>query len=354
MRPSDAGHARRPPGRRQVLRSGIGLAALAVPALRRPAHAARPPDLGLYALRLTWIRNAQFAGEYYADSRGYYRDEGFAAVDLQSGGPSAPPTEIDLAQGKCLMGISAIDLTASAITQGATLRTIGCLYQKSAFCLMSLASRPIPDPGAMIGRRIGVQAGNQIVFSTFLHLNGIDPDKVTTVPVQFDPTPLVAGEVDGWVGYIGNEPSLLHRRGVATTTFLFADHNYPLVMETFVVRQDSTSRDRGRLKAALRAELRGWKDNLRDPAGGAALAVDRYGRRLGLDLQAEIMQSRTQNTLITSPDTTRHGLLTLTPEVMERNVRVLRDLGNEVTPATLFDMSLLEEVYQEDPALVGL
>lgn len=340
------------PDRRQLLRAGIGLAAMALPPRGRAALAVHPPDRGPYALRLTWIRNAQFAGEYFADSRGYYHDEGFTTVDLQSGGPSAPPTEIDLAQGKCLMGISAIDLTAAAITQGAALRTIGCLFQKSAFCLVSLASRPIPDPAAMIGRRIGVQAGNQVVFSTFLQLNGIDPGRVTIVPVQFDPTPLVAGEVDGWVGYIGNEPNQLHRRGIAATTFLFADHGYPLVMETFVVRQDSVLHERDRLKAALRAELRGWKDALRDPAGGAALAVDRYGRSLGLDLQAEAMQAVTENTLITSPETTVHGLMTLTPDRMERNVQVLRDLGNDVTQATLFDMSLLGEIYGEDPTLI--
>ncbi|WP_428375119.1 ABC transporter substrate-binding protein [Lichenicoccus sp.] len=340
-------------GRRAL---GMGLATLAMPAVLRAqagaAQAARPPDLGPYAIRLTWIRNAQFAGEYFADSRGYYRDEGFSAVDLQSGGPGAPPTEIDLSQGKCLIGISAIDLTAAAIAQGAGLRTIGCLFQKSAFCLLSLAGRPIEGPKAMIGKRIGVQGGNQVIFATFLQLNGIDPDRVTTVPVQFDPTPLVAGEVDGWVGYIANEPNQLKRRGIAATSFLFADHNYPLLMETYVVRADSALHDRERLKAALRAELRGWKDNLRDPVGGAALALDRYGQRLGLNRDSEIMQSRTENTLITSPETEANGLFTLTPERMERNVKVLRDLGNEVSQESLFDMSLLAEIYHEDPTLI--
>ncbi len=339
------------PERRRLL--GLGLAALAAPAvLRWPARAAPPPDLGPYAIRLTWIHNAQFAGEYFADSRGYYRDQGFSTVDLQSGGPSAPPTEIDLTQGKCLIGISAIDLTAAAIAQGAALRTIGCLYQKSAFCMLSLASHPIPDPHSMIGKRIGVQGGNQVIFSTFLQLNGIDPDKITTVPVQFDPTPLVAGEVDGWVGYIANEPNQLKRRGIPTTTFLFADYNYPLLMETYVVRADSAVHDRERLKAALRAELRGWKDNLRDPVAGAALAVDHYGQRLGLNRESEIMQSRTENTLITSAETEANGLFTLTPERMERNAKVLRDLGNDVTRESLFDMSLLAEIYHEDPGLI--
>ena len=339
------------PDRRRVLSAGLGgFAALATPAiLRRPTRAA---DLGTLALRLCWIDNAQFAGEYYADSRGYYRDAGFSGVQLLSGGPSAPPAETDLVQEKCLLGISAIDLTAAAVGQGAALRTIGGLYQKSAFCMVSLASRPIPEPRAMIGRRIGVQAGNQVVFATFLQLNGIDPGSVHTVPVQFDPTLMVAGGVDGWVGYIGNEPNTLRIKGVETTTFLFADHNYPLVMETYVARQSSTLHERDRLKAALRAELRGWKDNLRDPDGGAMLAVDRYGRHLGLDPAAEKLQSRTENTLLVSAETEAHGLMMLSPELVERNATVLRAPGNDVTAADLFDLSLLEEIYHEDPSLI--
>ncbi len=38
-------------------------------------------------------------------------------------------------------------------------------------------------------------------------------------------------------------------------------------METYVARQSSTVRERDQLRAALRAEIRGWKDNLRDRTG---------------------------------------------------------------------------------------
>ena len=349
---SAAGSAGRRPSLRDpaaVSRRALLGAGLAAPFLSRRAHAA---DLGTLELRLCWIENAQFAGSYFADRRGYYREAGFSGVTLLPGGPNAPPTEIDLAQGKCLLGISAVDLTAAAIAQGAELCTIGALFQKSAFCLMSLARSPIADPKAMIGRRIGVQAGNAVVFQTFLRLNNIDPGQLTIVPVQFDPSPLVAGEVDGWVAYITNEPNTLRARGVAATTFLFADHNYPLAMETYVARKDSIASDRARLKAALRAEIRGWQDNLRDPAAGAALAVGTYGKNLGLDLAIETMQSRTENTLIATPETAQHGLLGISPERIARNVAVLRDGGNDVTEAQLFDMSLLDEIYREAPTLI--
>jgi len=342
-----------PLGRRRLLGAGLAaMAGLAAPAIVGRVGRAAPASLGPLALRLAWVKNAEFAGEYYADSRGYYLAEGFSQAVLQSGGPNAPPPESDLLQDKCLLGISAIDVTAAAVAQGAALRTIAAQYQKSAFCLLSLASKPIPEPKALVGRKIGVQASNQIVFSTFLRLNGIDPDDVTIVPVQFDPTPLVAGEVDGWVAYITNEPLTLKAKGIATTEFLFADHNYPLVMQTYVTRADWLSTKREQLKAALRAEIRGWQDNLRDPDGGAALTVARYGRDLGLDPVVQKMQSRTENTLLVSDTTQRSGLFTISDAAIENNIRVLHGFGDDLHPRDLFDPSLLREIYQQDPALL--
>lgn len=341
--------------RRQILRAGLGgLAALSAPArATTPATTrAAPGTFGRLDLRLSWVRNTQFAGDYLADSRGYYRDEGFSGVSLLAGGPSAPPAEAALMQETCLLGYSAVEVTAAAIGQGAALRTIGALFQRSAFCLTSLAARPILHPQEMIGRRIGLPASDQLVFETFLRLNRIDPARLHIVSVQFDPSLLVAGDVDAWVGLIGNEPNVLRAKGIDCTSFLFADYDYPLVMETYVVRQSSIEHERPRLKAALRAEIRGWRDMLRDPAAGVRLAVDTYGRTLGLDPHVEMLLAQTQNTLIVSDDTRAHGLLLLQPALIERNIKVLQDLGNDITASDLFDMSLLDEIYREDPSLV--
>ena len=89
----------------------------------------------------------------------------------------------------------------------------------------------------MIGKKIGVQATNEAVWNAFLKANNIDPAKITKVPVQFDPTPLVAKEVDGWFSFVTNEPNLLKTKGVDTAVILLADYDYPLVSETYVVRR---------------------------------------------------------------------------------------------------------------------
>lgn len=340
--------------RRRFLLSGLGGFALAGTAGIPRAAEAAPAKYGVATVRLCWINNVEFAGEFIADQRGYYAQEGFTASKLLSGGPSATPIEADLLQNKCLLGLSAPDITASAIAEGGELRTIGATYQKNAFCIMSLASKPILEPKQMVGKKIGVQATNQPAWNVLLGVNGIDPGSVQAVPVQFDPAPLAAGEVDGWIAFVTNEPNTLKVKGIDTVNFLFADHGYPLVNNTFVVRASSLTEEREAVKAVMRAEIRGWRDAIRDPAAGAKLAVETYGKSLGLDVAEQTLQSRSQNALITGPMTATAGLFTVAPDLVEKNVAALKLSGVDVKAEQLFDGSILAEIYKEDPSLLGI
>src|SRR5438270_279990 len=105
-----------------------------------PAGAAK--DLGQLTFQLSWIKNVEFAGEYIADTNGYYTDAGFSKVSLLSGGPGVAQDSV-VAGGKALVCISAPDITSSAIKNGAPLVTIGAQYQKNPFCVISAASKPI-------------------------------------------------------------------------------------------------------------------------------------------------------------------------------------------------------------------
>ena len=49
------------------------------------AFSVAPGAYGALALQLSWIKNIEFAGEFFADSKGYYTAAGFESVDLLSG-----------------------------------------------------------------------------------------------------------------------------------------------------------------------------------------------------------------------------------------------------------------------------
>jgi ABC-type nitrate/sulfonate/bicarbonate transport system substrate-binding protein len=310
-----------------------------------------PGAYGALDMQLSWIKNVEFAGEYIADTNGYYKQNGYSSVNLMSGGPNVTQDAI-VASGKALVGISAPDITAPAILQGAEIIAIGAQYQKNPFAIMSLASNPIPTPQDMAGKKIGVQSTNQSAWTSFLKANTIDPSSLTTVPVGFDPTPLTTGTVDGWFSFITNEPIQLKQQGHDTVTFLLNDYKYPLVSEIYVVQTSSLQSKRDALKAFLKSEIMGWHDSLKNPQTGADLAANVYGKDQGLDAKEQALESAAQNQLILTDRTKTDGIFTVTPDMISANVATLAIGGTDIAGDKLFDLSILNEVYAENPDLM--
>ena len=342
-----------------VLATG-GLSALlaACSSSSKPASSSTTPttgasakkDFGELAFQLSWIKNVEFAGEYIADTNGFYLAEGFKSVNLISGGPTVQQDAV-VASGKAFVCISAPDITSAAINNGADLITIGAQYQKNPFAVMSLAKSPIKTPQEMVGKKIGVQATNESVWNAFLKANKIDPSSIKKTVVQFNPQPLVDGEVDGWFSFVTNEPNLLKTQGVDTVTFLLADYKYPLVSETYVVKKSDLKDNRDKIKAMLRADIKGWHANLADPTVGAKLAATKYGKDQKLTVAEQTLESTAENKLISTADTKANGLFTITPALIDENIATLALANISITKEKLFDMSVLEEVYSENPEL---
>ncbi|WP_194816204.1 ABC transporter substrate-binding protein [Nocardia sp. XZ_19_385] len=306
---------------------------------------------GSVAIQLSWIKNIEFAGEYFADQKGYFKEAGFGSVNLVAGGAAATSVEAGLDTGKVWLGLSAPQTTAPAILAGLPAKIVATTFQKNPFCIVSSAGKPIRSPQEMKGRRIGVQDTNQLIFSALLAANGMQPSDVTIVPAQYDPTPLANGEVDGWVSYVTNEPITLAAKGFANANFLFADFNLPLVAETLTVKQSTIDNERDKLKAFLAAEIKGWKDAVASPAESARLAVEIYGKDQKLDLAEQTKEATAQNDLVVSADTAANGLLTMTEQLIEQNIAALRSAKIDIKADQLFDMSVLREVYAENPGL---
>jgi ABC-type nitrate/sulfonate/bicarbonate transport system substrate-binding protein len=203
----------------------------------------------------------------------------------------------------------------------------------------------------MIGKRIGVQDSNDIVWNALLAANGIEPGQVTRVPFQYDPTPITTGDVDGYIGYSTSGAATLSRRGFPATQFLFADNGLPLVGETLVVAQQTIDEERDKLKAFLTALARGWSDAVAEPAEAARLATEVYGKDQNLNAGEQEAIMRRQMELIVSPETQANGLLTVSDELIAANMAALGLAGIGMPAEQLFDLAPLREVYRDNPGL---
>jgi ABC-type nitrate/sulfonate/bicarbonate transport system substrate-binding protein len=309
-------------------------------------------DLGPVSLQLSWVKNAEFAGEYFADSNGHYTDVGFSDVTMD---PGPGPIETLVASGEVDFGLSNAVSTAQVIAEeDAPLKIIGTKFQKNPFTILSLADGGnIATPQDLVGKKIGVQAGgNETLFDALLEVNGIDPASVEKVPVEYDPAPLIDGEVDGFLAYITNESITVESAGYTVTNLPFADNGLPFVAESIITTEQMIEEEPEKVKAFLEAEILGWQDYLRDPEEGARLAVEEYGKDLDLDMAKEVEQAEVQSTLIVTPDVEANGLLTISDELIGQVLDTLAAADIGVTEADdLFDLSLLEELLEEKPEL---
>ncbi len=236
----------------------------------------------------------------FADKRGYYRDAGFSSVTLLAGGPGAPPVEVMVMTGKALASISSLSVTASALLQGAPLKTIGVQYQTSPYIIASPAARPLRTPHDMIGKRIGVPGGNELTWTAFLRVNAIDPASIDVDHGRIDAGAARQQSSRRVAGLRHQRAAPLAAAGIRLHTFGLGEFGYPLVNNNYIVSDATLRTQREAVKALLRSEIRGWKASLASPALSAQVTVGEYGRDLGLTLADQIQQSTIQRTLMES------------------------------------------------------
>jgi hypothetical protein len=170
---------------------------------------------------------------------------------------------------------------------------------------------------------------------------------LTTVPVQFDVSPLVSGDVDGFFGYLNDDVVQLKAKGNDIHYFPFSDFGYKMFTGTYSVAADSLqdSEKRAQLVAFMRGEIRGWQDAIKDPAYGARLTVDVYGKANGLDYEEQRASCLVTNGIMEDAVTHEHGLFWMSPSNVEDTINTLAAGGVRATP-DMFTNEILEEAYE--------
>ena len=343
------------PGRVLRLTAVAAAASLALAACASGDDApAEGEGLGDLTVQLSWIKNAEFAGEFMADSKGYYTDAGFGEVTFNAG-PGA--TENLVASGEADFGLTnAVTVGQVVANEDAPIKIVGTTFQKNPFTILSLRDGAnIETIEDLRGKRIGVQdGGNGLLFDALLAANGLTADDVEIVPVQYDPQPLVNGEVDGFLAYVTNESIIVEAQGEEVTNLLFADNGLPFVAESVIATDETIAERPEVVKAFLEAEIRGWTDACADLEEGARLAVEEYGADLDLELEKEVEQNTIQcEELVSSDETAENGLFTISDELLAQNIETFEAAGIDATQEDVFDLSLLDELLAEKPELKG-
>jgi len=141
--------------------TAFGLAAAA------PACAADP-----LVLQLKWLPDAQFAGYFVAEAKGFYRDAGLD-VTIKPGGPDINPSQILAAGGADV----AVDWLASALAardRDVPVVNIAQIFQHSGLQLTCRRDSGVRRPADLKGKTLAVWfAGNEFPFLAWMAKLGL-------------------------------------------------------------------------------------------------------------------------------------------------------------------------------------
>jgi NitT/TauT family transport system substrate-binding protein len=217
-----------------------------------PSHA-----LEKTSIILQWLPQAQFAGFYIAEDKGFYTDEGLDLTIFQ-GGPDILASEW-LETGKVDF---ATMFLSSGLLKRATLSivNIGQFVQDSALMLITKTKSGIASPKDLDGKKVGLWANEFQIQprALFKHL-GIS---VTIVPQSSSLDLFMRGGVQAATGMWYNEYDLLFSYGLDHADlrpFLFRDTelNFP---EDGIYTLESTANAKPELcQAIVAATSKGWK-----------------------------------------------------------------------------------------------
>ncbi|GII77821.1 myristoyl transferase [Sphaerisporangium rufum] len=334
--------------RRGFLRTTTALGGLGAAGVLAACAAApggdRPAGSTPVRTQLSWLKSVTFAGFYIAEDQGYFAKEKLSAP-LLAGGPNVPDTASVVTAGGADVALLDFAALLKARENEADLVAIGAVFQETPGGFVSLAERPVRTAADLVGRRIGLSPGAEVLVEAILKVNGL-PNKYERVPVGAGTAALTKGDCDVMACYVTAQPLALEQQGVKVVSVTQGRLGLPDYALVMAVRRADLRADRARFVRYLRAVVRGYQHDLRDPALGVRLTLDKYGKDLGLDPAAVRRENEVQADLIRGTQDAERGLCAIDPAHLSGPVYAgLRARGITSLPpvSELVDTGVLRE-----------
>lgn len=257
--------------------------------------------------QLGWLKLAQFGGHFVALQKGYFRDEGIDAVFFSGGTGIDGLTLVESGQAMMADGNGSDVLTA--VSKGIPIQCFGTIYQSTPNALMSLGKKPLTTMASLKGKTVGLPNGEQQLLTAMLKRAGVDPSSVKLVTVGTDPSVLTSGQVQAYIGY-GTEQGLdLQQSGADVHIVYFNKLGDPDYGNAYYAKTSTLKSQSDLVTRWMKADLRGWKDFVKNPEAAATLTWNLYHKQTQAVLSSEKLSAKASVPLINGGDAAEHGLL---------------------------------------------
>jgi NitT/TauT family transport system substrate-binding protein len=223
------------------------------------------PAADKVSLQLNWYHQAEFAGYYVAQEKGFYKQQ-HLEVEIRGGGPGTPGRDAVL-NGNATFAVTSFGEQHDLVKQNKPGIAIMALYQIPPLVIFSLSASDIDQPGDLIGKRVGTTTSYwKNVLSQTLTAAGIDPASVTAVDVKPDQMNLLyEGQVDAWLGYAQDEPIKAQMAGHMVTDIYPADFGVGGYEGLLITNQSTIDTRPDVVRRFVKGTYDGWRYALEHP-----------------------------------------------------------------------------------------
>jgi NitT/TauT family transport system substrate-binding protein len=287
------------------------------------------------SFQLQWTPQAQFAGYFAANDKGYYDEVGLN-VELLDGGPTIPPQQVVAAKDGPELGEGWVPKVLVANEEGADLVNIAQVFQRSGTLSVSWKDSKITGPSDWKGKKIGAWGfGNEFEVTAAARKAGLADSDYEKVVQDFNMDPLLNRDIDAAEAMTYNELAQLLEKTNPDTGKLYSlddlniinfnEFGTAMLQDHIIARKswlegETSGVSNERIATCfLRASFKGWMYCRDNPDDCVDITLNQ-GTILGKGHQAWMMNEI--NALIwPSPD----GIGILDPKLWQQTIDISKE-----------------------------
>lgn len=298
----------------------------------------RPPDK--VTVQLHWVHQAQFAGLYMAQEKGYYTDENIKVTFIE-GGPDIETVEQVITK-KADFGVEQAGRLIQSAGQGKSVTAFAVIYRRNPLSFVSLAGSGIERPVDFLGRTTAIGLDGKLQLQAMMKRLDLDINEINFVPKRYSHTNFYNREVDIITAYSTGGLIRIRRAGHQVNVIWPSDYDVHMYSDSLFTTHQMIAENPDLVNRFLRATLRGWRGAIEKPMEAVAITL-KYAKEADADLQA-LMMDASLPLIHTGED----HIGWMQAEVLKEMHQMMLGQGIIAEPVELdrlFTMQFLEKIY---------
>ena len=244
------------------------------------------------SVQLKWYHQANAAGLYIADKKGFYSENNINVTFIEGGADVTFENRMAaLIAGETSLAVISSEQVFTARAKTIPVVAIAVIFQRNPFSIVSLKTSGITKPEHLVGKKVMLADDEWFQHTAMLKKNGISPDAIEIIPFERSLEPLVSGLIDAHLVYGTSLGVAYNEAGYDISTIWLDDWGVHIPADTIVTTEQLVRQNPDLIDRFLNATLMGWRYAIENMDNAVEMTL-KYDESLDRDHQLNIMRAQ--------------------------------------------------------------